>query len=196
MDSGAPAQRRGTAAQPSEIGGYEILGPLGRGGMGVVYRARDPVTGTGVAVKTVLWSGEGALAAIRREILALSGIRHPGVVKVLAEGVLDGRPWYAMELIEGRSLRQRLSELWQPAATSHTTVDARITSMPPVATAVLTPPSRATRATEPPPFASAPASGTLAVPPELHEMLALVAAMCEPLAHVHADGVVHRDLTP
>ncbi|KAB2882594.1 MAG: protein kinase [Kofleriaceae bacterium] len=129
MDSGAPAQRRGTAVQPSEIGGYEILAPLGRGGMGVVYRARDPATGEGVAVKTVLWAGEGALAAIRREILALSAIRHPGVVKVLAEGVRDGRPWYAMELIEGQSLRQRLAGMWQPTSGAHTTMDARASSI-------------------------------------------------------------------
>ena len=197
MDSEAGTQpRRTPAPQPREIGGYEILAPLGRGGMGVVYRARDPRTGEGVAVKTVLWAGEGALAAIRREIIALQAIRHPGVVKILGEGVLDGRPWYAMELLEGRSLRQRLAELWQPAATSHTTVDVRLTSVPPAPSAALPPPPRRrVHDTEPHPFAGAPSSSP-AAPAELRPMLELVAAMCEPLAHVHAAGVVHRDLTP
>jgi serine/threonine protein kinase/tetratricopeptide (TPR) repeat protein len=208
MDSGAPAQRRGSAAQPSEIGGFEILAPLGRGGMGVVYRARDPVTGDGVAVKTVLWSGEGALAAIRREILALSAIRHPGVVKVLAEGVRDGRPWYAMELIEGQSLRQHFASMWKPAMDAHTTMDARVSSvnssahsMGLEATVSGTEPSapyrKRTSDTQPEPFVAATqAPGSLAAPPELRELLELVLEMCDPLAHVHAAGIVHRDLTP
>ena len=50
MSSGAGSQRRGPVAHPSEIGGYEIVGPFGRGGMGVVYRARDPQTGASVAL--------------------------------------------------------------------------------------------------------------------------------------------------
>ena len=225
MDSGAPAQRRGPVALPSEIGGYEIVSPLGRGGMGVVYRARDPVTGDGVALKTVLWAGEGALAAIRREILALSAIRHPGVVKVLAEGVHDGRPWYAMELIEGQSLRQRFASMWQPASGAHTTMDARASSLGDgagldddrrstlgpgfevtasgsevvgAAQDVLAEAGLRRRAhdTQPEPFAAAQAPGSLAVPAELRGLLELMVAMCEPLAHVHAAGIVHRDLTP
>lgn len=203
MDSGVPAQRRGTAVQPAEIGGYEIVGPLGRGGMGVVYRARDPVTGEGVAVKTVLWAGEGALAAIRREILALSAIRHPGVVKVLAEGVRDGRPWYAMELIDGQSLRQRFAGMWQPVSGAHTTMDAHASSIDfgqgatLAGTADTGPARRRPSDTQPEPFvAAAQAPASLAAPAELRALLELVVAMCEPLAHVHAAGVVHRDLTP
>ncbi len=195
METGVGTQRRGPAAHPREIGGYEIVAPLGRGGMGVVYRARDPISGGSVAIKTVLWAGEGALVAIRREILALSGIRHPGVVKVLAEGVLEGRPWYAMELIEGRSLRQRLSELWQPGATSHTTAVAGITSVLQMPSAAL-PPSGRRRHSDTLPMPGTAPNTPLAAPAELHELLGLIAAMCEPLAHVHADGVVHRDLTP
>ena len=172
--------------------------------MGVVYRARDPATGEGVAVKTVLWAGEGALAAIRREILALSAIRHPGVVKVLAEGVRDGRPWYAMELIEGQSLRQRLAGMWQPTSGAHTTMDARASSIDFGLGATMsgteepvTAPRRRAGDTQPEPFvAAAHAPASIAAPPELRVLLELVVAMCEPLAHVHGAGIVHRDLTP
>ena len=182
--------------------------------MGVVYRARDPVTGNGVAVKTVLWAGEGALAAIRREIIALSAIRHPGVVHVLAAGIHDGRPWYAMELIDGESLRQRFAQMWQPVSGAHTTVDAAVPSATrdtrdyEVTTVAFEPQpgpvqsiggavQRRRSDPEPAAFPSGSIVGnSLAVPHELRELLELVVAMCEPLAHVHAAGIVHRDLTP
>jgi len=98
---------------PAAIGGFEIVGRLGGGAMGEVYRARDPRTGRGVALKTVAGLGDGALAALRREIGALSTVRHPGVVAIIAEGLAGDRPWYAMELIEGRSLAAVLAARWR-----------------------------------------------------------------------------------
>ncbi len=215
MDSGPHAHpRRSAGVPPAEIGGYEIVAQLGRGGMGVVYRARDPVTGAGVAVKTVLWAGEGALTAIRREILALSAIRHPGVVEVLAAGVHEGKPWYAMELIVGESLRQKFAQMWQPVAGAQTTIDGNIGSNDPtrftgleVTTAgtaaagavqsVLGAVRRRHTSEEHTPFPIGSQAGSaLAVPDQLRDLLELVVAMCEPLAHVHAAGIVHRDLTP
>jgi serine/threonine protein kinase len=123
MATGADAPRR-APPPPTVIGGFEIVGPLGRGGMGVVYRARDPRTGRGVAIKTVTWAGEGALAALRREIVALSGIRHPGVVTIVAEGLAGERPWYAMELIEGRLLAEVLVARWRGALRGRRCLDA------------------------------------------------------------------------
>ena len=67
------------------IGPYEILASLGRGGMGVVYRARDRATGSLVAVKTVSVPNENFVASIRREIQALARIDHPGVVRIVGE---------------------------------------------------------------------------------------------------------------
>ena len=60
-----------------------------------------------VALKTVKVPDERHLHGLRREIRALSRIRHPGIVRILDQGVQGGLPWYAMELIEGVSLRAR-----------------------------------------------------------------------------------------
>src|SRR5262249_22281890 len=69
------------------------------------YRAEHLQSGQAVALKTVLGPGLGLLQSLRREIYALARIRHPGVVRILEEGVEDGVPWYAMELVQGLSLR-------------------------------------------------------------------------------------------
>ncbi|WP_163995275.1 serine/threonine-protein kinase PknK [Pyxidicoccus caerfyrddinensis] len=87
------------------IGPYRLHEVLGQGGMGVVYRGEHPETGEAVAVKTVRAASEVPLASIRREIHALRRLRHPGVVRIVAEGVTDGLPWYAMELLRGQTLR-------------------------------------------------------------------------------------------
>ncbi len=97
------------------IGPYEVLGTLGHGGMGIVYRARHGTTGDLVALKTVRIPHARQLQGIRREIHALARIRHPGIVRIVDEGVRDGIPWYAMELLEGTSLRKHAARLtgWQ-----------------------------------------------------------------------------------
>src|SRR5687767_1790154 len=91
-------------AAPEQIGRYQIVGTLGKGGMGVVYLGLDE-QGRRVAIKTVAVPGEMRLAGIRREIIALSRVRHPSIAGVLDHGVADGIPWYAMELVEGQTLR-------------------------------------------------------------------------------------------
>jgi hypothetical protein len=80
--------------------------------MGVVYRAEHLDTGERVALKTVQVASSSLLASIRREIHALERLRHPGVVRILEQGVSDGLPWYAMELLQGHTLRSHLEALW------------------------------------------------------------------------------------
>src|ERR1044071_8958310 len=92
------------SAASERIGPYQILEVLGQGGMGVVYRAVDPRSAEAVALKTVRVPHAALLAGIRREIHALAGLSHPGIVRIVAEGVHRGLPWYAMELVEGLSL--------------------------------------------------------------------------------------------
>ena len=101
------------------IGPYRLLEPIGRGGMGVVFRAEHAATGELVALKTVDVSDPGLISSIRREIHALRRVEHPGVVRIVDEGVEDGLPWYAMELLEGRTLRDHNIARWR----NHTTLD-------------------------------------------------------------------------
>ncbi len=93
--------------------GYDLLEEIGRGGGGVVYRARQVALDREVAIK-VLHPGDGLFdAAIRRferEARALARVRHPGIVAVHEVGSTGGRLWYAMDLVEGTSLADELAE--------------------------------------------------------------------------------------
>jgi len=97
---------------PLRVGPYDIVRVLGEGGMGVVYCARLPGSSRQVAIKTVPVAQENLLASMRREIYALGRLVHPGVVRVLMSGVEAGRPWYAMELLQGATLAALRDELW------------------------------------------------------------------------------------
>jgi tetratricopeptide (TPR) repeat protein len=108
---GAEIRSAWLAAPPAQLGPYRILGRLGSGGMGVVYRAQHVDTGLEAAVKTVLVPYGSELAGLRSEIHSLARLRHPGIVRVLGEGVYRGLPWYAMELLKGRTLADFASEL-------------------------------------------------------------------------------------
>ncbi len=96
---------------PTQLGPYRILSSLGRGGMGAVYEAIDDTTGTIVAVKT-LAAHVGDDPGLRRrffgEIETLKSLRHPCIVELHAFGEDDGQPFFAMELVRGRSLEQIL----------------------------------------------------------------------------------------
>ena len=97
---------------PGRVGPYEILDVLGRGGMGVVYQGKHEVTGRPAAVKTVSIDEEPMVESIRREIQALARVRHPGIVRIVDEGVDQGFPWYAMEVVEGPRLDVWWRERW------------------------------------------------------------------------------------
>ena len=96
---------RNREGEAERIGPYRIRSVLAEGTMGVVYRAEDAVTGQPVALKTIAGVDQAGLAGLRREIHALSTVRHEGVVRVIAQGTENGVPWLAMELHEGQTLR-------------------------------------------------------------------------------------------
>jgi hypothetical protein len=96
------------------LGRYRILGELGRGAMGVVYRAIDPVIEREVALKTLLPNLEDEQGEIRtrflREARSAGRLSHPGIVTVFDVGEEAGVAYIAMELLEGKSLLQMMKE--------------------------------------------------------------------------------------
>jgi serine/threonine protein kinase len=94
---------------PDRLGEFQLLRRLGSGGMGVVYEAEQESLGRRVALKVVrpeLLFFEGARERFRREIEAVARLAHPAIVPVLASGEQDGLPWYAMELMRGRTVHE------------------------------------------------------------------------------------------
>ncbi len=99
----------------SKAGRYEIVGELGRGAMGIVYKAVDPVIGRTVAVKSIRLSEEGTglsrpelLARFQTEARAAGLLTHPNIVVVFDAGEEDGLYYITMELVEGKSLQALL----------------------------------------------------------------------------------------
>ena len=98
-------------AAGTKLGPYEIVAPLGAGGMGEVYRARDPRLGREVALKVLPTSWCSDLDRLRRfeqEARAASALNHPGILVVYDVGTHDGAPYLVTELLEGGTLRDRL----------------------------------------------------------------------------------------
>jgi len=97
------------------LGRYEILGELGRGAMGVVYRARDPIIDRVVALKTINLALTGAALAsfeerFFQEARSAGRLNHPNIVTIYDAGKADGVAYIAMEFLEGTSLREILDE--------------------------------------------------------------------------------------
>jgi hypothetical protein len=102
--------------EPGQLGrfaGYEVLGVIGRGGMGVVLKAIDPALGRLVAIKVLApqWAtSTAARQRFAREARATAAIRHEHVVAIHAVNEQDGLPYLVMEYVHGMSLQQRLDQ--------------------------------------------------------------------------------------
>ena len=94
------------------IDGYDVLNVLGRGGMGVVYRARHIRLNRVVALKVILSGSHAAeyeLARFQTEAETIARLSHPHIVQVYEVGQAEGRPYLALEFVDGGSLDHRLT---------------------------------------------------------------------------------------
>jgi serine/threonine protein kinase/tetratricopeptide (TPR) repeat protein len=175
------------------IGPYRIYDVLGKGGMGVVYRGVHSETGEPVAIKTVRLSNAAMFASFRREVRALSAITHPGVVRVVDDGIEEGMPWYAMELLQGVTLRQytsaALKSLYPETIVDpygETPADLPRPTLPTAEMPTVTLDT------------ALPAIPIRPAPPVrlVESVLGIVRRLCNTLAYIHGEGIVHRDLKP
>src|SRR5512144_3140699 len=101
-----------TLSAGSKLGPYEILGQIGAGGMGEVYRAKDPRLSREVAIKVLPASFSADADRLRRfeqEAKAAGVLNHPNITAVYDIGAHDGAPYVVQELLEGETLRAELA---------------------------------------------------------------------------------------
>jgi WD40 repeat protein len=127
-DSGTSTQPDLGSALPSgRFGDYELLGEIGQGGMGVVYRARQVSLGRWVALKMIrsgLLATDAEVRRFRTEAATVARLRHPGIVAVYEAGEVEGQHYFSMDLVEGRSLDQCVAESPLPPTEAARVVEA------------------------------------------------------------------------
>jgi serine/threonine-protein kinase len=109
---GAAAKKK-AGAEPRVIAGYEILGTLGRGGMGVVYKARQRGLKRIVALKMILAGGHATdrdLIRFRSEAEAVAQLQHPNITQIFEVGEDEGRPFFSLEFVDGIALDKKIQD--------------------------------------------------------------------------------------
>jgi serine/threonine protein kinase/tetratricopeptide (TPR) repeat protein len=217
MLAGLGSDAEGSAAG-EKLGDFRIVREIGRGGMGVVYEAWDESMERQVALKVLppsLLGQSRALARFIKEARIAGRLRHPNIVAVYGMGIHRGRPHFAMEFVEGKTLARALDEL-RPQEASAVSMERSYESL----TRLLCPgrPAEEPGAQAPQSRAQAPAApvetreagkeaaaaGGRAHPRDIRaadiayclRAAQAFAEVADGLSHAHAHGVIHRDLKP
>jgi WD40 repeat protein/serine/threonine protein kinase len=118
IDPGSQLLRDDGQAIPKQIANYDILGVLGRGGMGVVYKARQRGLNRMVALKMILAAGHASDADFLRfqtEAEAVGKLQHPNIVQIFEVDKTEGHPYFSLEYVDGGTLSGKLSNNPMPA---------------------------------------------------------------------------------
>ncbi|MFO0900716.1 MAG: protein kinase [Pirellulales bacterium] len=177
------------------LGDFAILRELGRGGMGVVYEAEQLSLGRRVALKVLPFAAmldERQLARFKHEAQAAALLKHPGIVNVYCVGVERGVHFYAMELIEGQSLAEVITELRPVGSSGLPLPPGEGRGEGPKGSEERTLPSA-------PDTVVAAADSTVREPPgprHFRRVAELGIQAAQALEYAHQRGVIHRDIKP
>lgn len=193
-----------TGSSEKQLGDYVILGEIGRGGMGIVYEARQISLDRRVALKVLPFAAvldQRQITRFGNEARAAAQLHHPNIVPVFSVGCHRGVHYYAMQYIEGQSLDMAIRELRQSAATQDgadrthrkaagpptaTNKTHRKAAIPPTATDKR---ERSTQKT----FSTIHSIKTA----DYHRAVAELAVQAaDALQHAHDYGIIHRDIKP
>ena len=161
-------------------GRFAIEQKIAEGGMGRVYRAQDRQEGRPVAIKVMLGEHEIDAERFLREAVLLAGIAHPGIVRYVAHGVFQSRPYLVMEWLEGQNLASRLVFRLPPRAPLHPPI-------PPDAVTVVDTRREPAEASQEP-------AGVVTL--RVHEAVGLGQRVGAALGELHQRGLIHRDVKP
>jgi serine/threonine protein kinase len=173
-------------AVPERLGEFRLIAPLGGGGMGVVYLAQQEGLGRKVALKLIRPENmyfPGARDRFRREVDAVAKLQHPGIVPIYTVGEENGVPYFAMELVEGKTIAQCVEALRGRDPAELTADDLRVVLGAKVAASTTTRGSSASHS-------------TVLRGRWVEVCLRLVREVALALAHAHERGVLHRDVKP
>jgi len=186
--SSASSVARSSFAAGKHLGDFEILEELGRGGMGVVYRARQVSLNRVVALKVLpgtVCTSEAAVNRFRHEAQAAAKLHHTNIVPVYAQGEADGHFYYAMELIEGPNLGHMLKEDRSAVLSGlHADHFSRIDG------------GSAATGVGPQPQSISFDHSSVRQRPNYRRIARLIASVADGLDHAHKANVIHRDIKP
>lgn len=194
---------------PKRLADFQILRELGRGGMGIVYEARQMSLNRKVALK-VLSSSLGLTARsvlrFRREAEAAAKLHHTNIVPIYATGEEHGVHYYAMELVDGPSLDQVIRHAREQRTPSSAVEDDDATvdpgsapRLPEWATQVMALEERKPGSSPPPdtqPNSHLSGSGSATGTRYFDAVATMIADVADALDHAHEQGVIHRDIKP